>query len=67
MANDNYENSELYKIRHTTSHILAMAAHQFDPEVKFAIGPPIENGFYYDFDFSRPITDADLEILERTM
>ncbi|MEK7535218.1 MAG: threonine--tRNA ligase, partial [Patescibacteria group bacterium] len=58
---------ELYKIRHTTSHILAMAAHQFDPEVKFAIGPPIENGFYYDFDFSRPITDADLEILEKTM
>jgi len=67
MADQKYEKSELYKIRHTASHILAMAAHEFDPEVKFAIGPPIENGFYYDFDFSKPITDANLASLEKTM
>lgn len=66
-SDEKYEKSELYKIRHTASHILAMAAHQFDPEVKFAIGPPIENGFYYDFEFSKPITDSDLKTLEKSM
>lgn len=67
MATDAYENSPLYKIRHTTAHILAMAAKEFDESVKFAIGPPIENGFYYDFEFSKPITEADLATLEKTM
>lgn len=67
MADEKYEKSELYKIRHTASHILAMAAHDFDPEVKFAIGPPIENGFYYDFEFSKPVTDGDLKTLEKSM
>jgi len=62
-----YEKSDLYKIRHTASHILAMAAHDFDPEVKFAIGPPIENGFYYDFEFSKPVTESDLGRLEKNM
>ena len=66
-VDEKYEDSQLYKIRHTTSHILAMAAHEFDPEVKFAIGPPIENGFYYDLEFSKPITEVDLAQLEISM
>ncbi len=64
---ESYENSELYKLRHTAAHVLAMAALEFDPEAKLAIGPPIENGFYYDFQFSRPISDSDLEKLEKSM
>ncbi len=64
---EKYVDSELYKIRHTASHILAMAAHEFDPEVKFAIGPPIESGFYYDFEFSKPLTEANLGQLEKSM
>ncbi len=62
-----YEESELYKIRHTAAHVLAMAAHQYDPEVKMAIGPPIENGFYYDFKFSKPVSDETLKDLEKNM
>jgi len=40
-------------IRHSLSHIMAFAVGQFYPDVKFGIGPAIENGFYYDFDFSK--------------
>jgi len=67
MNQPDYQNSELYKIRHTAAHVLAMAAHQYDPKVKLAIGPPIENGFYYDFEFSKPVSDETLPELERTM
>lgn len=67
MKNIPYEETDLYKIRHTAAHVLAMAAYEFDPEVKFAIGPPIENGFYYDFEFSKPVNDDDLSILEKSM
>lgn len=62
-----YEKSRLYKVRHSAAHVLAMAALEFDPEVKLAIGPPIENGFYYDFQFSKPISDKDLTTLEKSM
>jgi len=54
-------------LRHTTSHILAQAVKRLFPEVKLAIGPAIENGFYYDFDSGRPFTDADLELIEKEM
>jgi threonyl-tRNA synthetase len=67
MSEQKYEESDLYKIRHTAAHVLAMAAHQFDPKVKFAIGPPIENGFYYDFEFSKPVSQEDLKALEKSM
>lgn len=67
MNTDPYVNSDLYKIRHTAAHVLAMAAKQLDPEVKFAIGPPIESGFYYDFQFSKSFSDADLPKLEKIM
>ena len=63
-----FENPE-YKntYRHTTSHILAQAVKRLYPEVKLAIGPAIENGFYYDFDAPFPITPEILEKLEAEM
>lgn len=48
-----YEQSDLYKVRHSVAHVLAEAVRLFYPEVKLAIGPPIEDGFYYDFDLGR--------------
>ena len=52
---------------HTCSHILAQAMKRLHPEVKLAIGPSIENGFYYDFDTPTPFTPEDLEALEAEM
>lgn len=49
---------------HTTSHILAQAIKRLYPDVKLAIGPSIDNGFYYDFDFSTPFTADDIEKVE---
>jgi threonyl-tRNA synthetase len=51
-------------LRHSSAHLLAEAVRRLYPGVKVAIGPPIENGFYYDFDFPEPITEADLERIE---
>jgi len=53
--------------RHSTSHIMAHAVKQLFPEAKFAIGPAIEEGFYYDFDIDRPFTPEDLAIIEKKM
>jgi len=53
--------------RHTSSHILAQAVKRLYPDVKLAIGPAIENGFYYDFDSDKAFTEADLEIIEKEM
>ena len=53
--------------RHTTSHILAQAVKRLFPEAKLAIGPSIENGYYYDFDVERPFTFEDLEKIEAEM
>ena len=50
----------LYVLRHSAAHLLAEAVRRLYPGVKIAIGPPIENGFYYDFEFPEPITEADL-------
>ena len=63
-----FEN-EQYKdaYRHTTSHILAHAVKRLFPEVKFAIGPAIADGFYYDIDAEKPFTPADLELIEAEM
>ncbi len=52
---------------HTTSHILAQAVKRLFPDVKLAIGPAIENGFYYDFDAEKPFTPEDLSALEAEM
>ena len=53
--------------RHTASHVLAQAVKRLYPSVKLAIGPAIENGFYYDFDVDTPFTPEDLEKLEKEM
>ena len=47
-------------IRHSLAHILAASTQEFYPKVKFGIGPEIKNGFYYDFDFSSPISEESL-------
>jgi threonyl-tRNA synthetase len=54
----------LYVLRHSAAHLLAEAARRLFPGTKVAIGPPIENGFYYDFEFPDPVTEADLQRLE---
>jgi threonyl-tRNA synthetase len=51
-------------LRHSSAHLLAEAVRRLYPGVKIAIGPPIENGFYYDFEFSEPIHESDLERIE---
>jgi threonyl-tRNA synthetase len=57
----------LYVLRHSTAHLLAEAVRRVYPGVKVAIGPPIENGFYYDFEFPEPIHESDLERIEEEM
>ncbi|MFC1996688.1 hypothetical protein ACFLXI_03650 [Chloroflexota bacterium] len=66
---EKYELSELYRIRHSAAHVMAQAVvEMFEPgEAKFAIGPPIENGFYYDFDLPRNLTSEDLKAIEKRM
>src|SRR5207253_11470599 len=54
----------LYVLRHSTAHLLAEAVRRLYPGVKIAIGPPIENGFYYDFEFPEPVREEDLERIE---
>lgn len=53
--------------RHTASHVLAQAVLRLFPDAKFAIGPAIDNGFYYDFDLEKPFTPQDLEKIEAEM
>ena len=69
MAKENYLGSELWKIRHSTAHVMAQAVRDLFPEgtAKIAIGPPIADGFYYDFDLPRPLTPEDLEEIEKRM
>jgi threonyl-tRNA synthetase len=54
-------------LRHSTAHVLAQAVQDVFPEAKLGIGPPIENGFYYDFDVERPFQPEDLDRLEKRM
>ncbi len=65
---EKYTESHIYKVRHSTAHVMAQAVMEMFPgEAKIAIGPPIEDGFYYDFDLPRPLTPEDLEALEKRM
>ncbi len=57
----------LYKMRHSAAHVMAEAVLTVFPEAKLAIGPPIENGFYYDFDLPRALTPEDLARFEELM
>ena len=54
-------------IRHSTAHVLAQAVQDLFPDAKLGIGPPVENGFYYDFDVAEPFTPDDLSKLEKKM
>jgi threonyl-tRNA synthetase len=54
-------------MRHSTAHVLAQAVQDLFPEAKLGIGPPIENGFYYDFDVARPFHPEDLDRIEQRM
>src|SRR5689334_4495687 len=67
MAEQKYEEKQLYRIRHSAAHVMAQAVLEFYPETKYTIGPPVENGFYYDFDLPQPITQEDLEKIEKRM
>ncbi len=68
LPQERYEESELYRIRHSASHVMAQAVMEMFPgQAKIAIGPPIAEGFYYDFDLPRSLTPEDLEAIERRM
>ncbi len=57
----------LHRMRHSAAHVMAEAVLGMFPDAKFAIGPPIEHGFYYDFDLPRPLTPEDLGMIEERM
>jgi threonyl-tRNA synthetase len=61
---DTQDPDALYVLRHSTAHLLAEAVRRLYPGTKIAIGPPIENGFYYDFEFPEPIGEEALERIE---
>jgi threonyl-tRNA synthetase len=61
------QNEVLHKLRHSTSHVMAQAVLERFPEAKLAIGPAIEDGFYYDFDLPRALTPEDLQAIEGRM
>src|SRR5437867_3176157 len=63
-ARDKDDPDALAVLRHSSAHLLAEAVRRLYPGVKIAIGPPIDNGFYYDFDFPEPIAEDDLGRIE---
>ncbi|HEY3779700.1 MAG TPA: threonine--tRNA ligase [Fimbriimonadaceae bacterium] len=64
---ERYEDSYLYRLRHSAAHLMAQAITELYPGVKLSIGPPIENGFYYDIEFPEPLREEDLEKIEKRM
>jgi threonyl-tRNA synthetase len=61
------ESESLKKIRHTVSHVMAMAVQKLFPKAQVTIGPTIENGFYYDFDSPEPFSEKDLKAIKKEM
>ncbi|OUL25969.1 threonine--tRNA ligase [Nostoc sp. T09] len=61
------ESENLQKIRHTASHVMAMAVQKLFPKAQVTIGPWIDNGFYYDFDNPEPFSDKDLKAIQKEM
>ena len=57
----------LFRVRHSFSHVMAEAVRELFPDAKLAIGPAIDDGFYYDFDLPRALTGEDLAVLEEKM
>ncbi len=64
---EKYEESQLYRVCHSTAHRMAQSVMDKFPDAKIAIGPAIEDGFYYDFDFPRPLTPDDLKDITARM
>ncbi len=64
---ERYQDTQLYKIRHSAAHVMAQAVLEIFPDGKATIGPPVENGFYYDFDLPRNLTPEDLALIEKRM
>lgn len=64
---DDGDEDSLYVLRHSAAHVLATAVRKLWPEAGIGFGPPIANGFYYDFDVERPFTPEDLERIESVM
>lgn len=62
-----YEESDLYRIRHSAAHVMAQAVVELFPEAKYTIGPPVEDGYYYDFELPRSLTPEDLQGIEKRM
>ncbi|MEX0168053.1 threonine--tRNA ligase [Streptomyces sp. LMG1-1-1.1] len=54
-------------LRHSTAHVMAQAVQELFPEAKLGIGPPVRDGFYYDFDVEKPFTPEDLKVIEKKM
>jgi threonyl-tRNA synthetase len=67
MPEEIYEESQLYKIRHSAAHVMAEAMLERFPDAKIAIGPPIEDGFYYDFELPQAINEGDIKWVEKRM
>jgi threonyl-tRNA synthetase len=67
MLKEAYEQSYLYRLRHSAAHLMAQAVTELFPGAKLSIGPPIENGFYYDIDFPQPLREEELEKIEKRM
>jgi len=61
------DEARLFRIRHSLAHVLAQAVLSEQPHAKLAFGPPVADGFYYDFDLEKPLTDADLGRIEGKM
>ncbi len=66
-APQRYEDSYLYRLRHSAAHLMAQAVTELYPGARLSIGPPIENGFYYDIDFPEPLREDDLAKIEAKM
>lgn len=64
---ERYEDSHLYRLRHSAAHLMAQAVQELYPGAKLSIGPAIENGFYYDIDFPQPLKEEDLPKIEQRM
>jgi threonyl-tRNA synthetase len=64
---ERYEDSYLYRLRHSAAHLMAQAIQELYPKVKLSIGPPIENGFYYDIEFPEPLKEEELVNIEKRM
>ena len=64
---DDKDEDSLYVLRHSAAHVLATAVRSLWPDAGIGFGPPIADGFYYDFDVENPFTPEDLEKIERRM